>query len=345
MRGTYQNPANRFHKENYHFDEDLADEWPEGEGRTQFIPVHPKTMLNKVSSDDVPFSWSMNPYQGCEHGCIYCYARNTHPYWGYSAGLDFESKILVKEEAPEVLERQLKKKQWQAAPIMLSGNTDCYQPAERTYQLTRRMLEVLWKYRHPVGIITKNKLILRDLDLLQQLAAHDLVSVAISITTLQEELRQKLEPRTSTVKNRLETVRRLAEAGVPVMVMAAPIIPGLNEHEIFELAKTCSELGARNIAYTMVRLNGDVGPLFEQWLEEHFPDRKQKVLQKIKSCHGGQLSDSRTGLRMKGEGAYADIISKQFKLARQQYFSDKPAFSYNCSLHEAYKSPQMRLFE
>ena len=344
MRGTTNNPSNKFHQNNYEYEPDLADEAVGEEAKTQFIPVHPKTMVNKVDSPDIPFSLSLNPYQGCEHGCIYCYARNTHPYWGYSAGLDFEQKILVKHEAPAVLEAQLKKKNWKAQPIMLAGNTDCYQPAEKKFQLTRQILEVLWKYRHPVGLITKNKLILRDLDILSKMAEKRLGSVAISITTLQEDLRRKLEPRTSTGLGRVEAVRQLSEAGIHVHVMAAPIIPGLNDHEIFQIAEEAAKAGAKSISYTMVRLNGDVGSLFEQWLEEHFPDRKSKVLEKIRNTHDGSLSESRMGIRMRGVGNYANIIKQQFKIAREKYKLNNDRFEYNLDLYEQLKKPQMKLF-
>src|SRR5690606_469652 len=269
---------------------------------TQVFYEQPKKIVNKVTSPDLGLGYSLNPYQGCEHGCIYCYARNTHEYWGYSAGLDFESKIIIKENAPQVLIKQLESKNWDPKPIMLAGNTDCYQPLEAKKQLTRKILEVLLRYKHPVSIITKNALILRDLDLLKQLNALDLVHVNISITTLNEELRRKLEPRTVSGKKRLEVVKQLTEAGIPVNVMLAPIIPALNSSEIPELMLAAAAAGASSAAYTIVRLNGAVGRIFEDWLRKAYPDRADKVLYQTAHCHGGNLNDSRYGTRMLGEG-------------------------------------------
>ncbi|MBK8556364.1 MAG: PA0069 family radical SAM protein [Lewinellaceae bacterium] len=320
------------------------DEWESPELRTEYLPTHPKTILNKVDSPDVPADWSLNPYQGCEHGCVYCYARNTHPYWGYSAGLDFEQKILVKHNSAFLLEDMLRKKSWKASPVMFAGNTDIYQPAERKFKITRACLEVFWKYRHPVSLITKNSLVLRDLDILRNLASENLVHAAISITTLDEPLRQFLEPRTASVKQRLKTVETLSEAGIPVFVMMAPIIPGLNEHDIFAMAKAVSERGALGMGYTMVRLNGDVAQVFEDWLRKAMPDRADKVLNKIREAHGGSLHDFRSGTRMRGEGKIAEIIRDQFRLAREKFFQDKKMPAYNLDLHEHYKSPQLRLF-
>jgi len=275
---------------------------------------------------------------------VYCYARNTHPYWGYSAGVDFEQKILIKRNAPELLEETFKKKSWKAATVMFAGNTDVYQPAERKFGITRACLEIFWKYRHPVGIITKNSMILRDLDLLKKLASENLVHVAISVTTLDETLRQFLEPRTASVKQRLNTVETLSQNGIPVFVMMAPIIPGLNEHEIFSVAETTAGLGAKGLGYTMVRLNGDVALIFEDWIRKNMPDRAEKVLNKIRAVHDGQLSDHRAGVRMRGEGKIAQIIQDQFKLAKTKFFSDRSMPKMNYELHEAFKTPQLRLF-
>ena len=224
-RGAQFNP-------NSPFDHFLKDEHLVFDSDTKHIPTHPKTIVNKVDSPDIPFPYSINPYQGCEHGCVYCYARNTHPYWGYSAGLDFEKNILIKENAPGLLKAFLNKKNYQCAPIMISGNTDCYQPAEKKYQLTRKMLEICLQYKQPISVITKNALILRDLDIIQELSKLQLIQVLLSITTLDEHLRLKLEPRTTTISKRFHTVRNLSEAKVPVYVMMAPIIPGLTDTEI-----------------------------------------------------------------------------------------------------------------
>jgi DNA repair photolyase len=343
-RGAQTNPNNPYDKLQKEMERDIQDLAEDVAGETEYITVYPKTILNKVDSPDIGADFSMNPYQGCEHGCVYCYARNTHPYWGYSAGLDFERKILVKQDAPKILEKAIRDPKWKATPIMFSGNTDCYQPAEQKYMLTRQMLEILWKYRHPVGLITKNKLILRDLDILEQMAQHDLVHVSISITTLEEPLRRLLEPRTSSVLGRLDAVEKLSAKGIPVNIMAAPIIPGLNEHEIFSIAEETARRGARNIAYTMVRLNGDIGGIFADWIEQTFPDRKEKILNKIRDCHDGELSDSRFGKRMTGEGRIAESIQQQIRLAKKRYFEEREIPEYNLELHERVKNPQMRLF-
>ena len=342
-RGAQINPPSPY--ESLIYDENPLANLEEGEAlKTEYITVYPKTMLNKVTSPDIPMGWSLNPYQGCEHGCVYCYARNTHPYWGYSAGTDFEQKILMKKDAAKLVEQKIKHPNWKAAPLMLAGNTDCYQPIEKKMEITRSILEVLWKYRHPVGIITKNSLVLRDMDILSKMAKHELVHVAISITTLDEDLRRKLEPRTASVQSRLHTVEKLSKHGIPVNVMFAPIIPGLNDQEVFKVAEWTSKLGARGMGYTIVRLNGDVATIFKDWIKKAFPDRADKVLNKIRDCHGGQLNDSRFGKRMSGEGNYADIIKKQLKLAKAKFFADREYPPYNLELHEKMKNPQLSLF-
>lgn len=322
----------------------VHDEWESGDLRTEYVETHPKTILNKVISPDIPIPWSLNPYQGCEHGCIYCYARNTHPYWGYSAGLDFERKILIKRNAAQLLEQELKKKSWKAAPVMFAGNTDVYQPAEQKFGLTRACLEVFWKYRHPVSIITKNSLVLRDLDIIEQLAAERLVHVAISITTLDDNLRLMLEPRTATIKNRLRTMETLSAAGVPVFAMMAPIIPGLNDHEILPLVKAVAERGALGIGHTMVRLNGDVALVFEDWIRKSMPDRADRVLNRIKDTHGGSLEEKRFGKRMSGEGNIAEMVHQQFRVAKEKYLKDRKMPEYNLELHEQFKGGQLKLF-
>ncbi len=342
-RGAQINPANRF--SNFIYDANpLADLDTDEKLKTKYITVHPKTILNKVDSPDIGVAWSMNPYQGCEHGCVYCYARNTHPYWGYSAGVEFEQKILVKKTAPALLRKKLNSKNWKAAPIMLSGNTDCYQPIEKELEITRQILEVLWEKRHPVGIITKNSLVLRDLDILKKMAEHQLVKVSLSITTLEEPLRQKLEPRTASIINRLKTIEGLTAAGVPVNVMMAPIIPGLNDHEIFDLVEEVAKRGATAVNYTIVRLNGDVETIFEDWVRKAFPDRADKVMNQIKECHGGKTSDSRFGTRMRGEGQFAMLIKKQMQLARQKFLGEAKLPGFNLEMYGKYKNPQLRLF-
>lgn len=321
-RGAQINTKNRFAELNLDKDffEDLNDDFDVPDNpKTEYIKVHPKTIINKVPSPDIGMNWSMNPYQGCEHGCIYCYARNTHEYWGYSAGTEFEQKILYKPNIVELLTEKLNKKSWKPDPIMLSGNTDCYQPAERKFKLTRSVLEVFKAYNQPVGIITKNSLILRDLDIIEYLAHHNLIRVAISLTTLSEETRRRMEPRTASVKMRLKTIETLSKIGVPVIAQMGPVIPAITDHEIPDVVKAAADCGAANVSYIMVRLNGQVGPIFEDWVKKAYPDRAEKVLNKIKSMHGGKLNESEFGTRMRGEGQYAEITKQLFKKAQAKY--------------------------
>jgi len=323
-RGSQIKSGNKFLKAQYVTDHIEGLDEPLLENpKTQIFHETPKKILNRVDSPDLGFGFSMNPYQGCEHGCIYCYARNTHEYYGFSAGLDFESKIIVKKNAARLLEQELLKPSWNAVPIMLSGNTDCYQPQEKKFEITRSMLKVLAQYRHPVSIISKNSLVLRDLDILQDLAVDNLVHVYISITTLDEELRRTLEPRTVSGLKRLKTVEALAKANVPVGIMNAPIIPGLNHHEIPAILKAASEHGALNAGMTIVRLNGSIGVLFEDWLRKNFPDRFDKVWNQICSLHDGNVNDSQFGRRMRGQGNIADAIHQLFHSSKKKYFTGK----------------------
>ncbi|MBO6517788.1 MAG: PA0069 family radical SAM protein [Bacteroidia bacterium] len=317
-RGTSINSKNRFEKHQYIADEGQRFE-DVGVSKTNYLDIHPKTILNPVPSPDIPMDWSMNPYQGCEHGCTYCYARSTHEYWGYSGGVDFEQTVLVKKDAAKLLEQKFKSRSWVGAPIMLSGNTDCYQPAEKRFKITRQLLEVALRYRNPIGIITKNSLVTRDIDLLEEMAQLNLVHVILSITSLDDVLRRKLEPRTASVKSKLLAIEKLTSRGIPVSTMMAPIIPAINSHEIMDMAKAVSEAGSHSINYTIVRLNGCVEDLFSDWLERHFPDRKKKVLAQIADCHGGSVQDMRFRTRMRGEGNFAQVIRQQFTLARKKY--------------------------
>ena len=339
-RGAQINTNNRFLSTGIDKNaEDGIDEYENSSPDTQIFTEFPKSILSKVESPDVGMFFSLNPYQGCEHGCIYCYARNSHEYYGFSAGLDFESKIMAKPNAAQLLEKEFQKKSWVAKSIALSGNTDCYQPIEKKLKITRSVLHVMLKYGNPVSIITKNSLILRDLDILKALAQDNLVHVYLSITTLQEDLRQKLEPRTATIQKRLETLATLTEAGIPVGVMAAPIIPGLNHSEIPAILKTASEAGAVTAGYTVVRLNGSIGDIFHDWLQKQFPGRAAKVWSQIKELHGGQVNDSRWKTRMIGEGPLAASIQQLFKMANEKYFAgramprhDTTRFRHNGSL-------------
>jgi len=313
-RGAAGNPPNRFEPITLEPDADFQDDEARPQ-RTQFFHDHSQTVLNRNDSPDIGFTYSLNPYRGCEHGCIYCYARPTHEYLGFSAGLDFESKIMVKLGAPELLRRELAAPKWEPQTVAMSGVTDCYQPVERQLQVTRRCLEVFAEFRNPVGIVTKNQLITRDLDVLAELARHRAVAVFISLTTLDPHLRKVMEPRTSPPAARLAAIRELAQAGVPVGVMTAPVIPGLNDHELPRLIAAAVAAGARSAGYVALRLPHAVAPLFERWLEEHFPDRKEKVLNRIRDLRGGQLNDPRFGSRMRGEGLFAGQIKQLFTLA------------------------------
>jgi DNA repair photolyase len=313
-RGTSLNPPNRFEKLTYLPIIDSPDDQDRA-ARTQYLKDASRSLITFNDSPDVGFDASINPYRGCEHGCIYCYARPYHEYLGFSAGLDFETKILVKEDAPELLRKELASPKWRPRLVAISGVTDAYQPIERKLQLTRRCLEVLAEFRNPVVIVTKNQLVTRDVDVLKELAAFDAAAVCVSVTTLDPELARVMEPRTSTPDNRLEAIRILANAGVPVRVLAAPIIPGLTDHEIPAIIQAGTEAGARHAGYVVVRLPHGVGELFEGWLEEHFPDRKKKVLNRIREMRGGKLNDPNFGNRMRGEGVFAEQIKSMFTLA------------------------------
>jgi DNA repair photolyase len=341
-RGAQFNPNNRFQKNQYVQENfEMLDESYLLSEKTEIIYTYPKTIINRVESDDLGFVYSLNPYQGCEHGCVYCYARNTHEYWGLSAGLDFERKIIVKRNVIEVLEKQLSKKSWKPEPIMLSGNTDCYQPIERELEITRKILQTCLKYKHPVSIITKNALIKRDLDLLRQLAALNLVHVMISITGTDEKLRLLLEPRTSTYRSRIDTLRTLSENNIPCGVMVAPIIPGINNHEIPSVLEMAGRAGASMAGMTIVRLNGAVEPIFKDWLLKNFPDRADKVWSQICDCHGGKVSDSRKGVRMRGEGKIAESIYQLFKISKERFI--KPSnFEFNTKAFN-YKANDIQL--
>ncbi len=332
-RGSQVNTFSRFNRIQYvqEIKETLDEEFLENE-KTEIIYTHPKTIINKVSSPDVSMEYSANPYQGCEHGCVYCYARNSHEYWGYSAGLDFEQKIIVKKNAVELLEKELTSKNWKPSPVVLSGNTDCYQPIEKKLEITRSMLQVFLKLKHPVSIITKNALILRDLDILKQLAKHNLVYVLISITGIDEKTRQVLEPRTSTYKNRLKVIETLSNNGIPCGVMMAPVIAGINNQDIPEVLRLAGLAGARSAGYTMVRLNGAVGPVFKDWLFKNFPDRAEKVWNLICETHGGNVNDSRFGVRMRGEGKIAEMVKQIFTISKRRYIPDNANFEFNTSL-------------
>lgn len=318
-RGIAENPKNRFEKLELLLDHDELDHDLRSKElkrpQTVFYKDTSKSFITYNDSPDIGYSASINPYRGCEHGCSYCYARPGHEYLGFSAGLDFETKIMVKLAAPQLLGNELSHKNWQPQVLGFSGVTDIYQPIERKLELTRRCLEVFVAFRNPVAIVTKNQLILRDSELLQELAKYHCVSVCISITTLNEDLRQVMEPRTSTISNRLETVRQLAQAGIHVGVLTAPIIPGLSDEEIPDLVAASVSAGAKFVGYNIVHLPFGVKDMFAAWLHQHYPERATKVLNRIREMRGGKLNDPRFGFRMRGEGIFAEQIKALHKLA------------------------------
>jgi len=328
-RGAGGNPANRFKPLARSTAEDWLDD-PQGPASDMhFLQDASKSILSSNDSPDIPFTYSANPYRGCEHGCAYCYARPTHEYFELSAGLDFETRILVKENAPALLSRELSKPKWQPQAITLSGVTDPYQPVERKLELTRRCLQVLLDFRNPVAVITKNHLVTRDTDVLAELADFDCAAVYLSVTTLDADLSRKLEPRASVPDKRLEAIRTLNDAGIPVGVMAAPVIPGLTDHELPNILKAAKQAGARSAGYLVLRLPYGVKEIFREWLETHVPTHAGKVLNRIREVRGGQMNDARFGSRMKGQGVYAEQIRLLFESAyKQAGFADRgPALS------------------
>jgi DNA repair photolyase len=344
VRGAPENPANRFEKIHLEPDEDWNPE-EDVAPRTQFLIDHSKTVIAYNDSPDIDFNASLNPYRGCEHGCIYCYARPTHEYLGFSSGLDFETKIMVKQNAPELLRAELSSPKWKPQTIVMSGITDCYQPVERKLKLTRRCLEVLLEFRNPVAIITKNFLVTRDVDVLSEMAKHRCASVCVSVTTLNPDLRKVMEPRTSPPQARLNAIRTLSEAGVPVAVNVAPIVPGLTDHEMPAILKAAREAGATAAGFTVVRLPYANKSLLEKWLETHFPDRKDKVLNRIKAVRGGKLYDAQWGKRMRGEGIFADQIETMFDVARRRAgFTDDDRYELSAASFRRPGGAQLSLF-
>jgi DNA repair photolyase len=319
-RASSFNPPNRF--EALHL-EPFPGEWDENDAPqkvpTSYYKDTSRSILAKNDSPDLPFTYSINPYRGCEHGCIYCYARPSHEYLGFSAGLDFETKIMVKTDAPELLARALGKKSWQPQMVAFSGNTDCYQPVERQLGITRKCLEVFFAYRNPISLVTKNALVLRDVDILRDMAALNLVHVMVSITSLDPDLIRSMEPRSSSPSRRLETIETLAASGIPVGVNAAPIIPGMTDEELPAILKAASEHGATSASYILVKLPGSVEPLFLEWLERVVPARAGKIINRIRDTRQGKLHDSRFGTRMTGEGEIARTIANLFEIATRKY--------------------------
>lgn len=324
-RGTSLDPHNRFESiskeadwEHLEHDEAIASGIPQ-KVPTEYFADATQSLITKNNSPDIPFTYSLNPYRGCAHGCSYCYARPYHEYLGFSSGLDFETKIMVKQEAPRLFREFLKRRSWKCEVIAMSGVTDCYQPAERQFEVTRGCLEVALEARQPLGIITKNALILRDIDLLSEMAKRNLVCANISVTSLDQKLTSKMEPRTSSPEARLNAIEKLTAAGIPVNVMTAPIIPGLNDAEIPAILEAVAERGAIGAGYTLLRLPHAVKEIFTNWLEEHLPEHAERVRSRIEACHGGQLYDSTWGSRMRGQGMIAETIAKSFAIFQQKY--------------------------
>lgn len=322
--GSGIDPPNRF--EAVHRETDFEHlEWDEeyrhalANRRIEYIFDDSKSVVSENNSPDIPFRYSLNPYRGCTHSCPYCYARNTHEYLGYNAGLDFETKILVKLDAPKLFRQFLARKSWQPEAITFSGVTDCYQPAERQFRLTRQCLEVAWEFRQPISIVTKNALVVRDLDLLEQMAGENLVHVFLSVTTLDPDLARVMEPRTSIPAARLRAVKVLSESGVPVGVMTAPIIPGLNDSEVPQILEAAKAAGAKTASYTMLRLPLTVEPVFLEWLQRTHPDQREKIEGRIRDARAGKLSSSAWGERMRGTGELAEQIGNLFRVFARKH--------------------------
>jgi DNA repair photolyase len=334
-RGTGENPENRY--ERIHVECDEESDWPgeepisERRPPTLFFRDASRSALAENDSPDIGFRFSINPYRGCEHGCIYCYARPSHEYLSFSAGLDFESRIMVKQEAPELLRQTFLSPRWQPQTVALSGNTDCYQPVERKLQLTRRCLEVFREFLNPVAVVTKSALVTRDVDLLADLARHGAAQVMISVTTLEDELARRMEPRAARPQRRLEAIHASSQAGVPTGVIVAPVIPGLNDEEVPRILQAAADAGAASASWVLLRLPTPVDSLFEMWVKQHFPDRHARIVGRIRDCRGGRLSDPRFGSRMRGEGVYAEQLAALFRSAARRYRLDRPLPTANAA--------------
>ncbi|MGR9116347.1 MAG: PA0069 family radical SAM protein [Gammaproteobacteria bacterium] len=343
-RGACNSPAGRYNAETH---EALDDGWERFDSdpspRTEVSLETARTIISRNRSPDIPFEQSINPYRGCEHGCIYCYARPSHAYLGLSPGLDFETKLSAKPDAARLFRRELESQRYRCSPIALGANTDPYQPVERHYRITRQLLEVLSEFDHPCSITTKSALVERDIDLLAPMAQKNLVQVNISITTLKPELARTLEPRASTPHRRIQTITRLREAGIPINVMVAPVIPVLTDSELEAILKTAAEAGAETAEYILIRLPLEIADLFEEWLYIHVPAQAEHVLNRIRDCRGGRANDPRFGYRLRGEGLYADMIAQRFRVAVRRLGLNRTPVKLNTTLFR--KEPvQLDLF-
>lgn len=330
-RGSVSNISGRFEKLSH---ERMDDGWQtpyvENNRRTTVTIEHPKAILTRNSSPDLPFDRSINPYRGCEHGCSYCYARPTHSYQGLSAGLDFESRLFAKPDAAELLEKELTRKKYKVAPIALGTNTDPYQPIEKDYKITRSILEVLDKCNHPVTIVTKNHMVIRDIDILARMAERNLVKVDLSITTLDPNLSRKMEPRASTPQKRLDALKHLHDVGIPTGVLLAPVIPAINDHEIENILTACANMGVGEAYYIPIKLPNEVAPLFTAWLNEHFPDRAERVLSRIRSWRSGRLNDPRFGMRNIAQGVDGLMLARRFRVTLARLGIKNEPHKLNC---------------
>lgn len=349
-RGAAHNPPNRFERLAYVPDlpPALAADGDDGDGggpSTVYLRDNARTIICHNDSPDVGFTYSINPYRGCSHGCIYCYARPTHEFLGFSSGLDFETKILVKEDAPDLLRKELSAKKYQPTTLSISGVTDCYQPAEKHFEITRRCLELLAEFGNPVGVITKSHLVTRDIDVLSSLAQRRAALVILSITTLDADLSSRMEPRAASPKRRLAAIEELTKAGIPAGVMVAPVVPGLTDHEMPMILKAAAEAGAVMCGFVPVRLPLEVAPLFVDWLGRHYPDRKDKVLNRIRDLRGGKLNDSKFHTRMVGQGVWSEQFKTMFDLAKRRAGLDKPFPELSTDHFRKPAEPQMALFE
>lgn len=349
-RGAAINPPNRFESVHLEACPEFADADPDcppeerPNPRTQFFFDATESLLTRNTSPDIGFAWGLNAYRGCEHGCAYCFARPFHEYLGWSSGLDFESKILVKRRAPELLRRELSSKRWQPEPIAMSGVTDCYQPAERHFRLTRQCLEVCAELRHPIFILTKNALVTRDLDVLAELAKFQCVAVHLSVTTLDAELSGKLEPRASRPPARLRAIRQLADAGVPVGVLVAPTIPGLTDHEIPAILEAVAAAGATRATYVLLRLPHAVKDVFTRWLDDHAPSKKARILDRLRTLRGGKLYDSDWGRRMRGDGLFAEQLEQLFHVSARRLGLNRDNFELSTAHFRRPGGNQLELF-
>jgi DNA repair photolyase len=347
-RGTAVNPPNRYEPLHVELDPDGDEDrgGEPGQPPTLFYRDASRTILAENDSPDVGFRFSLNPYRGCEHGCIYCYARPTHEYLGFSAGLDFERRIMVKDDAPALLRAALSSPRWEPQVVALSGNTDCYQPVERRLRITRRCLEVFAEFRNPVSAITKSALVARDADLFAELARHGAAHVLVSVTSLDPELARRMEPRAARPERRLEAMAALARAGVPVAVMIGPVVPGLNDAEIPRILEAAAAAGARSASWVLLRLPKPVDELFDGWLAEHFPERRARVLSRIRDTRGGRISDARFGHRQRGQGEYAEQVAALFAAAAKKHGLDGrlPPLETAAFRRPPRAGDQMRLF-